>query len=359
VKPRFFDHKNPQDQLDLIALRSNPRTRVYDTILSQLGELVESRAPAGKFARQDLEKESLRIAGPDGISAFGCWIYLPWTDAIVHVLPEDAFRELRTDRNRNKITREEQATLAKSTIVIIGLSVGLAVATTFALEGIGGSYRLADFDTLGLSNLNRLLGSVCELGVNKAELAARRIFELNPYAKVDVFVDGVDETNLLQTLSGADLIVEECDDLSTKIRVRELARQLRLPVLMETSDRGMLDVERFDLDPNLPILHGLLGSLTSTETRSMTRDSRIDLVRAFLGSNMSAQMAAALNAVGRSQRTWPQLGSAVTLGGATVAHAARRLLLGERLESGRYYVDLDFLLQSQTSRLPVVGGLGA
>ena len=30
---------------------------------------------------------------------------------------------------------------------------------------------------------------------------------------------------------------------------------------MATSDRGLVDVERFDLEPHRPILHGLLGDL--------------------------------------------------------------------------------------------------
>ena len=44
-----------------------------------------------------------------------------------------------------------------------------------------------------------------------------------------------------------------------KLLVREMARERRIPVLMETSDRGVLDVERFDLEPDRPIFHGLLG----------------------------------------------------------------------------------------------------
>jgi hypothetical protein len=31
---------------------------------------------------------------------------------------------------------------------------------------------------------------------------------------------------------------------------------------METSDRGVLDVERFDLEPDRPIFHGLLPGCT-------------------------------------------------------------------------------------------------
>ena len=42
----------------------------------------------------------------------------------------------------------------------------------------------ADFDTLALSNLNRLSCGVADLGQNKAVVAARRLFEVDPYLEV-------------------------------------------------------------------------------------------------------------------------------------------------------------------------------
>ena len=88
---------------------------------------------------------------------YGLWFYYPWSGALVHVLPMAEFRALRTDRNRLKILPLEQERLGRARIAIAGLSVGLAAATTLVLEGVGGRFALADFDALGLSNLNRLL----------------------------------------------------------------------------------------------------------------------------------------------------------------------------------------------------------
>ena len=48
-----------------------------------------------------------------------------------------------------------------------------------------------------------------------------------------------------------------------KVLLRERARELRMPVVMETSDRGVLDVERFDLEPDRPLLHGRMDGMTS------------------------------------------------------------------------------------------------
>ena len=39
--------------------------------------------------------------------------------------------------------------------------------------------------------------------------------------------------------------------------------------------------------------------------------------------------------------TWPQLGSAILLGGGVTTDTTRRILLGQSIQSGRYYVDLN------------------
>ena len=44
--------------------------------------------------------------------------------------------------------------------------------------------------------------------------------------------------------------------MDIKAILREGARARRIPVLMATSDRGLVDVERFDLEPQRQILHG-------------------------------------------------------------------------------------------------------
>ena len=59
----------------------------------------------------------------------------------------------------------------------------------------------------------------------------------------------------------ADLLIDESDSLDIKILVRERAKHFHVPVMMETSDRGMVDVERFDLEPERQILHGYLGGV--------------------------------------------------------------------------------------------------
>ena len=255
------------------------------------------------------------------------------------------FDLLRLDRNRNKITLAEQERFRRVGVAVVGLSVGHVIAHTLVLEGLCGRLTLADFDEIELSNLNRIPASLLDLGVNKAVSAARRIAEIDPYLPVRILPGGAVRETFDVLFDGIDVLVEECDSLDVKLTVRDEARRRRVPVLMETSDLGLLDVERFDLDPDRPMLHGLVGDLSADTLRGLSTEEKIPYVMSIIdAARVSARMAASLIEVERTVSTWPQLGGDVILGGATVAAAVRRLVLGPELGSGRVRVDLDDVL---------------
>jgi hypothetical protein len=355
--PRLLPAGDETTAAELARLvESGDVTHAYDTILHQLGELLDTRTPEHKSSPERLAAlVSEHLAGGPP-AAYGTWIHYPWSRRLVHVLPEDEFRELRTSRNRNKITAEEQVKLRSLRLGIVGLSVGQATAVTLALEEVGGEYLLADFDKLDLSNMNRLRAGVHDVGVNKAVLTAREIFEINPYAKVSVFPRGIDDANIEDFLVGERplaLLFEECDDLAMKIRLRERARAHRIPVLMETSDRGLIDVERFDLEPTRPVLHGLIGDLRADQLKGLSTYEKVPIVLQIIGAaTLSPRMAASLIDVETTLKTWPQLASHVMLGGALNTDTARRLALGQFRSSGRYYMDFEAHINDAKNAAP-------
>ena len=257
------------------------------------------------------------------------------------VLGPRAFRAVRLDRNRNMITAEEQTRLAALRIGVAGLSAGHVIAHTLAAQGLCGELRLADFDCIELSNLNRVPATVLDLGLNKAEAAARRIAELDPYVPVRVLDVGLTVDTVDEFLTGLDVVVDECDSLDMKVILRERARARRIPVLMATSDRGLLDVERYDLEPQRPILHGLLGELDVAELSGMSSREKVPYMLRFLeAEQLSPRSAASLVEVDRTLSTWPQVSGDVVLGATAIAEAVRRLGLGEDLRSGRIRLDV-------------------
>ncbi|MEH3157022.1 MAG: Rv1355c family protein, partial [Gordonia paraffinivorans] len=250
----------------------------------------------------------------------------------------------------NKITLDEQHRASSTVVGVVGLSVGHAVAHTIALEGLAGTLRLADLDELDLGNLNRVPATVLDIGVNKAVVAARRIAEIDPYLRVEILPAAVDESTVEAFVDGLDVVVEECDSFAAKLLLRERARARRIPVLCETSDGGVLDVERFDDEPDRPLFHGLLDDVDLSGV--LDPPTLIAAAATLLDAGrLTSRMGASVLEVGRTLSTWPQLGGDVALGGATVATALRRLLRRDPLPSGRIRVDLDARLDDLTDPL--------
>ncbi|MEV6110027.1 ThiF family adenylyltransferase [Streptomyces sp. NPDC051940] len=353
-RPRLFDASLAEDRAALADLRASGAVRaVHDRIDAQTEELVRCLNPAEPPAGHALADAVDAVRGGRAGAHYGTWAWYPWSGRLVHVLPRREFRLVRTDRNRDKITREQQTSLLGRRIGVIGLSVGNSAALTCAMEGLAGSFRLADFDRLGLSNLNRLRCGVHELGVPKTVLCARQLSELDPYLDVEVFSEGITPGTIDAFFAGAglDLLVEECDTLWVKLAAREHARARGVPVLMDMNDRGMLDVERFDLEPGRPVCHGRAGALSADDVAALPpADQLALLLRIVDQERLTPAMTDALGRIGRTLSSWPQLASGTVLGGALVADTARRILLGEPVPSGRYYADLEALVPAAAAQ---------
>jgi len=321
---------------------------VCDEIYGQLQELLKSKNPSVKIKAGDYPALIANHLQGQDMAEYGVWVYYPWSRRLVHLLDEDEFIEVRTNRNQYKITKQERDTLSKKRIGIIGLSVGQSIALTLAMERDFGELRLADFDVLELSNLNRIRTGLHNMGVPKVIIAAREIAEIDPYLKVTCFFDGLTDKTMddfFITNGKLDLLVDECDGLDIKILCRFKARELRIPVIMDTSDRGMLDVERFDLEPERAILHGTVQNIDPQSIKELTNEEKIPIILQMLGiDNVSLRAQASMVEVEQTINTWPQLASSVALGGAVGADVARRILLDQYHESGRYYIDLEELI---------------
>lgn len=343
---------NPQKKSDAELLKKlfeMPHLIKVDQIESQVSDLIKSNNPTKSFSKEELLVKVSEFFEINEKNSFGRWVYYPWKNTLVHILPKKEFIQVRTVRNQYKITPSEQEILSTKKIGIVGLSVGQSIALALALERGCGELRLADFDTLELSNMNRIRCSLTELGLKKSTIAAREILEIDPYLKVTVFEEGINEENIVDffTKGGElDLCVDECDSLDVKVLLREVAKKYRIPVIMDTSDRGMLDIERFDLEPDREVFHGFLGDIDYKNLKNLNIKEKVTYGLKITGlETLSPRMKASLLEINQTISSWPQLASAVFLGGALGAHSARNILLDQMTDSGRFFIDLDELVQ--------------
>ncbi len=306
--------------------KRRPEVATIDRYRDLLHDLFLLRNPRHRFDKN--YRRPLREfidAAPEGN-----WFYFPWSRRLVRFLPEDMHQELRTGRNRHLITAAEQRRYYRATVGIAGLSVGSHVALTLAMTGGARHIKLADPDAISGDNLNRIRAGFQNVGINKAVAVARQIYEMNPYAKAELYPQGITEANSARFLRGLTVLVEEMDNPYLKVKMRFLARERGIPVIMaaDNGDGIIADVERFDLNRKYPILHGIIGKMTPEDLKNIPPRELPRVIARIAGADRAdLRMLHSVTEVGKSLYSWPQLGTAATLCGSVLAYLARQIIL--------------------------------
>jgi tRNA A37 threonylcarbamoyladenosine dehydratase len=348
IEPIFFDLKTLRDKESLSKLfESNEVIRVSDDYREELLELFAIKHPTEVYQsgfKESFEKYYINLQEEEPLFNQGMWVYFPWSGVLSHILNEDDFQIVRTARNRNLINQEEQDKFHNATIGIGGLSVGSSVAFSLILQGGPKHIKLADMDHLALSNTNRVLMGIDYLGSLKVEMAARRIYEFNPYTKIELFPDGLTSENITTFFENLDVVVDEIDNLAMKYLIRVEAKKRKIPVVMaaDNGDNAVVDVERYDLDPNLAFFHGRLGETSYEELSKLDKFGIGKTITKHIGAeNVTIRTQESLLEMGKTIVSWPQLGGAALINGAAVTYCIRKILNGQSIEGNRSLISLD------------------
>ncbi|EPL6456900.1 MULTISPECIES: HesA/MoeB/ThiF family protein [Providencia] len=115
------------------------------------------------------------------------------------------------------VSPEGQQKLKNSKVLIVGLG-GLGSPASLYLAGAGvGELWLADHDDLHVSNLQRqVLYDTDDIEQSKAQLAAKRLRQLNPFVKTRAIVQKLEVETLIPLAEQADLVLDCCDNMATR-----------------------------------------------------------------------------------------------------------------------------------------------
>jgi hypothetical protein len=110
----------------------------------------------------------------------------------------------------------------------------------------------------------------------------------------------------------------------------------------DNGDNGVVDIERYDLDPQTPFFHGRMGEVSYEKLKGLDKMSIGRLIAKHVGpETVAPRMRTSLFKVGKTIVSWPQLGGAALLNGCAVAYCVRNIVNGLPLEGNRALVDLD------------------
>jgi molybdopterin/thiamine biosynthesis adenylyltransferase len=344
MQPIFIHYKDLQLFQD-----KHPGLLVESRIDLAIDDLYDIAYPTKKDFKDvnAVQRFAKDLNGGD-IEAWGNWVYYPWLNMIVHTPPSKELRALRCSRNRNLINEDEQAKLYQSTIMVAGLSVGSNVVESLISQGIGGSFILLDMDIIEPSNLNRIRSPYHHVGLHKVEAISRKIWETDPYISIQTYQEGLNDVNIRTIMDGpVDVIVDEVDDLRMKVLIREEAKKRELPVVMaaDDGDDALIDIERYDLEPDLALFDGRIPDDVINRVKSggiPRAELGIMIGRYFVGpENIPLRMYQSLMEVGKTLPSWPQLGGAAALSGVSISYAVKKILLGQGVRAGRTLVTID------------------
>lgn len=127
---------------------------------------------------------------------------------------------------------EGQEKLKQARVLVIGAGgIGSPVLQYLAAAGVG-KIGIVDNDTVSISNLQRqVLFDYSSVGKPKAICAAERLQGLNPHIEIVSIVERFGAENALQLLKDYDLLVDGCDNFSTRYLANDAAVLANKPLV--------------------------------------------------------------------------------------------------------------------------------
>jgi len=130
------------------------------------------------------------------------------------------------------IEYEGQQKINNSRVLIVGLGgLGSPVAMYLAAAGVG-HLVLCDDDQVDLSNLQRqIIHSTNDIGIDKVTSAKESLLELNPEIEVSCFNFRLDESQLREQISKADVVIDASDNFTTRFLINKLSVKVSTPLV--------------------------------------------------------------------------------------------------------------------------------
>lgn len=131
-----------------------------------------------------------------------------------------------------EIGHQGQKKLLKSKVLVVGAG-GLGSPALYYLAAAGiGAVGIADFDVVGISNLQRqILHFTNDLGKKKTESAADKLLQLNPELKIIEFPERVTVDNVAQIVGEFDLVIDAADNFPTRYLVSDCCYFMKKPLI--------------------------------------------------------------------------------------------------------------------------------
>lgn len=151
-----------------------------------------------------------------------------------------------------------QLKLKQAKVLVIGAGgLGCPVLQYLTAGGIG-TIGIIDDDCVEQSNLQRqILFTINDIGLNKAECAAKRLQQLNPFTTFITYVKKLSSDNAIELFKSYDIIVDGTDNFPTRYLVNDAAVLANKPIVFGSifKFKGQVSVFNFKNGPTYRCLY--------------------------------------------------------------------------------------------------------
>ena len=184
-----------------------------------------------------------QVASMDG--GFGRWKDegRPWSQP-VSLTPEQSIRYKR-HLLLPEVGVEGQVKLLESKVLMLGAGgLGSPAGLYLAAAGVG-TIGIVDMDEVDASNLQRqVMHNIERIGDRKVDSAKKTLTLLNPDVNVVTYDTRLDASNIIDIISGYDIIVDGADNFPSRYLLNDASVKLGIPVVHGSIFRfeGMVSV---------------------------------------------------------------------------------------------------------------------
>ena len=158
----------------------------------------------------------------------------------------------------NEIGTEGQEKLKSAKVLMIGAGgLGCPVLQYLAAAGVG-TIGIIDHDRIDITNLQRqVLFTHQDIGAYKANVAANRLSQLNPFITFQTYTERLTPSNTIKLFESYDIIVDGTDNFSTRYLINDAAILCKKPVVFGSIHKfeGQVSVFNFQNGPTYRCLY--------------------------------------------------------------------------------------------------------
>lgn len=193
-----------------------------------------------------------------------------------------------------------QRRLKSARVAVIGAGgIGSPAILYLAAAGVG-QLRVIDHDRVEPSNLHRQIAfATADEGRDKSVAAADAGSRINPHVAIESVTARIDSATAQEMLAGADVVLDGCDNFTTRLCVADAALALRIPLVSAAVGQfeGQLAVYR-GWEADKPCYRCLVGNAPDREEGNCAEQGVLGPVTGILGSMAALEAIRALTPFG-------------------------------------------------------------